>query len=64
MITRTTDNPPEKKTVRVKLKKSIFVKGLGPKLVGDIVDLDAAEARELRAYDLWEIWTDPVAATE
>jgi hypothetical protein len=56
----TLDNPePEKQTVRVKLLKPIFVKGQGAKLPGDIVELDAAEARELRAYDLWEV----VAAT-
>jgi hypothetical protein len=61
MITSTTNNPePEKQTVRVKLKRAIFVKGQGAKLLGDIVELDAAEARELKAYDFFEA----VAATE
>jgi|HubBroStandDraft_4_1064222.scaffolds.fasta_scaffold1539390_1 hypothetical protein len=65
MINPTIDNPdPEKQTVRVKLKKAFMVKGQGAKLPGDIVELDAAEARELKAYELFEIWTDPVAATE
>jgi len=40
--------------VLVKLLKPIFVKGQGAKLPGDIVTLDAAEARELKAYNLFE----------
>ncbi len=56
MITSTLeDPPPEKQTVRVKLLKSIFVKDQGAKLAGDIVELDAAEARELAAYNLFEV---------
>ncbi|MGA8482562.1 MAG: hypothetical protein WB696_31710 [Chthoniobacterales bacterium] len=65
MITSTIDNPePEKQTVRVRLLKSIFVKNQGAQKAGDIVELDATEAASLRAYNLFEIWTDPVAATE
>ena len=56
IITSTIDNPlPEKQTVRVKLIKPIFVKGQGAKLPGDIVTLDAEEARELKAYALFEV---------
>jgi hypothetical protein len=55
MITQTDNPEPEKKTVLVKLKKAIFVKGQGAKKAGDIVEIDAAEARELTAYNLWEV---------
>jgi hypothetical protein len=49
------DNPaPAGQTVRVKLKRAIFVKGQGAKKPGDVVSLDASEARELAAYDLFE----------
>lgn len=60
MITSSIDNPePEKETVRVKLKKPIIVKNQGPKLPGDIVELDATEAANLQQYNLFE----SVAAT-
>jgi hypothetical protein len=59
MITSTLDNPAasEKQTVQVKLLKAIFVKDQGAKLAGDIVELDATEARELAAYNLFELVT-------
>jgi hypothetical protein len=53
MVTSTTDNP-EKQTVRVRLKRAIFVRGQGAKKPGEIVELEAEEAAHLRYYELFE----------
>jgi hypothetical protein len=56
MDNSTVDNQePENQAVKVRLLKSIFVKGQGPKLAGDIVTLDAEEARNLQQYNLFEL---------
>jgi hypothetical protein len=55
MIT-TIDNPePEKQTVRVKLRRAIFVRGQGAKKPGDVIELDSEEFAHLRYYDLFEL---------